>query len=367
MKKENFDNFLIESTKPVREAMKKINKNQRKIVFVVDNNDILVGTVSDGDIRRYLMKNKKIDGVSIIEICNRNPVSANSGMTDKEIKELMIEHSVNEIPILTKESKVVGIAIATEFSQSVRRILRDRPDVTTVIMAGGFGKRLQPFTNVFPKPMIPVGNKTIIEHIIDKLQEYNIDEFYVSLGYKHNIVRSYLKEVYRSKSPKIRYLIEKQPLGTAGSLTFLKEKIEKDILVVNCDTFFDFDFYDLIGYHKNSGNDITIVVSNSIYKIPYGVCEIKDGKLIRILEKPELKNLVYTGMYVLKPQVLNLIPKDTTFHATELFEFAILKNKKGGIYQIREDSWMDIGQWEEYAKVIRMISIDNLISKEGKL
>ena len=216
-------------------------------------------------------------------------------------------------------------------------------------MAGGKGTRLDPFTKILPKPLIPINGEPIIKIIMDKFNEYQIKEFYISVNHQSRMIKAYFGDI--SSAYHIHYLEEVEPLGTAGSLRFLFGKIKGSFIVTNCDIIIDSDYHEILDYHQEKTNAITIVGAYKQYAIPYGVCEIENGgNLKNITEKPEYDFLVNTGFCVLQADILKYIPENKTYYMTDLIEAVRNKGGKVGIYPISENSWVDIGQWEEYKK-----------------
>ena len=221
-------------------------------------------------------------------------------------------------------------------------------------MAGGSGTRLEPFTKVLPKPLIPVGDKPVIDHIIDRFRAYGIREFYLTIHHMSKILRAYFEEKCPDYS--IGFAEEDEPRGTAGSLKLLKDKLNKPFFVSNCDIIIEADYADLYRFHTKNSYDITLVASTKQYNIPYGICELNGGgSLERIKEKPEYNFLVNAGMYVLNPAVLELIPDNQLFHITHLIDKIKENGGQIGVYPVSEKAWIDVGQWAEYRKALKVI------------
>jgi len=221
-----------------------------------------------------------------------------------------------------------------------------------VIMAGGRGSRLMPLTNVLPKPLLPINEKTIIEDIMEAFVKVGCNQFYLSVNYKSDMIRHYLNGLNNAEY-KIEYFEEEKPLGTAGSMYLIKDKIKSTFFVSNCDILIDQDLEEIYKYHLQNKNDITVVSAIKRYKIPYGTIETKqDGILSCLDEKPELIFQINTGMYILEPHTLNLIPKNSFFHLTHLIELVNKNGGKVGVFPIPENSWQDIGNWEDYNRAI---------------
>ena len=212
-------------------------------------------------------------------------------------------------------------------------------------MAGGKGTRLMPFTSVLPKPLLPINQKPTINHIIDRFSQYSIEKFFVTLNYKSEILKTYLKDI--SKINNITTIHEKKPLGTAGSLFLMKSKIRNDFFLTNCDTIINENYNDIYKHHKLKKNDITIVAASKKFKIPYGVCDITKNNF-EMKEKPEFKYSVNTGFYIISKNCLKILKKKQ-YLDFNYFLFKCKKhNKKIGIFKIKEKSWIDVGQMQEY-------------------
>ena len=228
-------------------------------------------------------------------------------------------------------------------------------DVPVVIMAGGRGTRLEPFTQILPKPLVPINGKPIIIHIIENFTNQGCKDFYLTVNYKAKIMKAYFYE--SDLNYNIKFIDEIKPLGTAGSLKKLSEKLKSPFFVKNCDIIIKEDYSKIYDFHINGNYDITLVASAKEYVIPYGTCEInKKGSLRKINEKPTFEFLINTGLYILNNNLLDLIPQNKIYHITELITDAQKLNKKVGVFPINEDSWIDIGQWAEYREAINKLS-----------
>lgn len=345
-----FENIIINKSATVKEAMKQLDKTAEKILFVVENGNKLIGSLTDGDIRRWILKDGDLN-TEISEVCFKGTFFVNQHYKISDIKEEIKKRVISFIPVLNVEKEIVEILVWDKiFDGKLIRKIKDNLDAEVVIMAGGKGTRLDPFTKILPKPLIPIGDKSILEIIIEKFTDYQQSEFYISVNHKAKIIKSYFDEI--QPDYKLNYIDEEKPLGTVGALRKLEGKVNKNILLTNCDIIIETDYVDLVKHHIAEKNDITIVASLKHYNIPYGICEIENGgKLINIKEKPEYDFLVNTGMYILNPGVLKCIPENEFYHITDLIE-KIKSTHKIGVYPISENSWIDIGEWVEYKKAI---------------
>jgi dTDP-glucose pyrophosphorylase len=326
-----------------------------KTLFVVGEHDSLLGSLSDGDVRRWILNEGGLDAL-VAEAYHRNPKSLQRDFVAAEVKQLMLDLIIDAVPVLDARGSVCGVVawrdVFAETESSPK--LRTPMTLPVVIMAGGMGTRLDPFTRILPKPLIPIGDKPIIEMIMDAFLPYGVTMFYISVNHKARMIKSYFEE--QSGPYRIAYLEESRPLGTAGSLRLLGAFPEESIIVTNCDILVESDYSEIVRLHDERQYDITIVVSCRRHVIPYGVCEIENGGTLKtIREKPAHDMLVNTGMYVLRRRVLDLLPNDTACDATELITLAQAAGYRVGVFPISEDAWIDIGQWEEYHRATKRL------------
>ncbi|OEU63434.1 MAG: hypothetical protein BBJ57_08305 [Desulfobacterales bacterium PC51MH44] len=338
----------------IKEAMEALDKTAEKVLLVVDENKVLIGSLTDGDIRRYILKGR--DLTSVIEDAYKpNPVFVFQEDFDQEkIKAVFLKNKIDVIPILDQNRKVINFITWEKAFGNNRKPVNQKLDTPVVIMAGGRGTRLEPFTKVLPKPLLPVGEKPVIDHIIDRFRDYGASEFYLTIHHMAKILRAYFEE--KNPDYSIGFAEEDEPRGTAGSLTLLKDKLNRPFFVSNCDIIIEADYADIFRFHTNNNYDITLVASAKQYNIPYGICELNgSGSLERIQEKPEYSFLVNTGLYVLNPAVLELIPENQLFHITHLMDKVKENNGTIGVYPVSEKAWIDVGQWAEYRKALKVI------------
>jgi len=343
----------ILSDASIKEALRKIDEAGRATLFVCEDDGSLLGALTDGDIRRSVLRTGDLKD-KVLNCYNSDPVFVvDGGYNTDDVKHLMLEKAVEVIPVVDAKKRIIDILFWADIFGEDNKVLK-KIDIPVAIMAGGKGTRLDPFTRILPKPLIPIGDKAIIDIIMEKFSRHGVDEFFISINHKAKMIKSYFEEM--NSSYKIRYIEEESPLGTAGSLTFLRGKVADSLLVSNCDIIIDYDYSEIVDFHKAHNYDITIVGSYRNFVIPYGVCETKDnGLLVNIVEKPEYDFIVNTGMYLLRKNTLEMIPEGERFHITDLVRK--VKDNQGtvGIFPITEKSWIDIGQWEEYKKVIERL------------
>ena len=344
--------YLTERSKiSVRQAMKKLNKTGGETLVITDEKNFLLGTLSDGDVRRAILKGVSMSD-SIESIYQNNPTVLLEGKYKKsEAKKLFLKYNYDLIPIVDEKGMFVDILFSESIFLKGSNRKKKKLDVPVVIMAGGKGTRMEPFTKIFPKPLLPFNEKTVIEHVIERFKEIGCNEFHLTVNFKARILKAYFEEL--KPDCKINFIDEKIPLGTAGSLYFLGSNFDQPFFVTNCDIIIKTDYVNLYEFHQKNNYDITLVASTKEYIIPYGTCQINnEGHLSRINEKPHYDFLVNTGLYVISPGVLKLIPKNKFYHITNLIEEAKKCGKKIGIFPIDDDAWIDVGQWTEYQKAV---------------
>jgi dTDP-glucose pyrophosphorylase len=337
-----FEKYKVRKNKSIEQAMQIQKDNSLKCLIVVDFKDKFLGTISDGDIRNAILKKIKLSE-KIEKIFNKSPYFYYENKYDlKKIKKNLNDQSYPYVPIINKNRKIINIIDLNFFGkkEEVKKI-----NLPVVIMAGGYGTRLRPSTNILPKPLIPLQGKAIIEHIIDEFKPYNIKKYYISLNYKSILVKAFFSEL--KKSVNVNFLNEKKPLGTAGSLNFLLKKKINEFIVINCDTIIKTDFNKLLKFHKFSKNDISVVGAINNLEIPYGVCEIGKNRILKkIDEKPKFSFLASVGCYIINKKALRIIPKNKYLDFNELITKAIKKKLKVGVYPIDRSEWIDVGSFE---------------------
>lgn len=350
--------ILIRTTISVRDALKRMDEVAEGILFVVDDDMRLLGTLTDGDIRRGILKGVEISG-SIESIFNANPFFiTRAAYEETTVKNAFEKSKFVAIPITHDNGIIYGYIRFDDLYKDGELPLRvETIDVPVVIMAGGKGTRLAPFTTVLPKPLVPVGERTILEHIIAEFQKYGVSEFFFTLNYKGEMIRAYFDGI--EKNYKITYIREGDFWGTAGSLALLPETMPETFFVSNCDILVKANYHDVLAFHKKISADITVVSSIQHHVVPYGVLNFEKGGIVSsIEEKPEYTFCINTGVYVVEKACLRHIKQNQVFHMTHLME-AVMKN--GGTvatYPVSENSYIDIGQWDEYRKAVEQISFD---------
>ena len=351
-----FSNILIDKSATVKDAMKQLDKTAEKILFVVNQDNHLIGSLTDGDIRRWILKEGSLDS-SILNVCNRQPHTIDVQYQINDVKKMMVKENIESLPVVDDSGEIQGLLFWEEvFAKTETRRSGRKIDVPVVIMAGGKGTRMEPFTKVLPKPLIPIGDKTILECMIDEFRKFDVNKYFIVLNYKAEMIEAYFNGI--DKLYDLEYLREKDFYGTAGSLTLVKGKFDNDVIVSNCDNIVKADYYEVLEFHRKSDSYLTILSSIQHHKIPYGVVTFKDGgEVTEIIEKPEYSFPINTGIYILNVKALDYIPEHSVFHMTHLIEALIADHKKVMTYPVSESDYIDIGEWDEYRKAIEKLQI----------
>ena len=310
--------------------------------------------MTDGDLRKAILKGFDLN-IPIDKVYQPKPtVLVENQFTQDEAIKLFTKKKFDLIPVVNEKGKLSNILFWDAVLNNGKNKQKKKLDIPVVIMAGGKGSRLEPFTKVLPKPLVPVHDKPIIEHIIEHFVEVGCSNFYLTVNYKGKILKAYFEELHPEYQ--LNFIDEKEPLGTAGSLRLLRGKFNQPFFVTNCDIIIKTDYFSLYEFHQRGGYDITLVASAKEYIIPYGTCELNgDGHLSHINEKPKYEFLINTGLYIVNPDMLELIPENKFYHITYLIEDAKNKGKKVGVYPIDDDAWVDVGQWAEYQNVVKQL------------
>jgi|TARA_Y100000294_G_scaffold73554_1_gene69399 dTDP-glucose pyrophosphorylase len=345
-------NLLINPNSKIKNALKQMTETGEKCLVVVDKKNKLLGTLSDGDVRKAIL-NGKIHKDKINEYYQKRPTFLKEeNYSLSQAKHIFLKKRIDVIPIVEKSKKVLDVITFENIFKKNKNNIRSKTfSKTVIIMAGGRGSRLEPFTNVLPKPLVPINNKPVIEHIIEKYVENNVSNFFITSNYKSKIMKAYFQEM--KPKFKLTFVDELKPLGTAGGLRLLEGKIKKPFIVANCDTIININFDNLMHFHVSNGNDATLVVSSKEHVIPYGTCQLtKKGYLHKIVEKPKFDFFVNVGLYVFNPNLIKLIPRNKTYDMTHFIQLMKTKKKQVGVYPIDDESWIDVGQWSEYRKAV---------------
>ncbi len=337
----NINNIKLKPTSTIREALKIIDSGAMKIAIVVDNKDVLLGTLSDGDIRRGLLNNLNLDDM-IETIIFKTPTVCKIEDTKERILELALEKKIYQIPIVDNNGKLIGIEEVDELLKPIQK------NNKVVLMVGGLGTRLRPLTEKTPKPMLKVGDKPILETIILNFKKYGFTNIILSVSYKSEIIEKYFGNGLKF-GVHIEYVHEEKRMGTAGALSLIREKLNEPFFVMNGDLLTNLNFEHMMEYHISNNSIATMGVREYDFQVPYGVVNVDGINIKSIEEKPVHNFYVSGGVYVLDSKVLNFIPENEFFDMPTLFEKVIDRNLKSISFPIRE-YWLDIGRMEEFKK-----------------
>ena len=350
---ERIQSKIIDSEQTIIQTMKLMDGARTKS-FLVFERDKFLGMITNGDLQRAIIANKPFSLPIGDLINNAKKKYAHQGDDIQRVKDWMLEVRAEFMPVLDNEGNLVNVIFWDELFKEPQADHKSKIDLPVVIMAGGEGTRLKPITNVIPKPLIPVGDKTILEVIMDQFEEIGCQKFYMSVNYKADMIKYYLNQLPHKYE--IEFFQEEKPLGTIGSVSLLKDKIKTPFFVSNCDNINQQDYRDVYDYHRRNQNEITIVTMVKSFKIPYGVIETgKDGLMKALSEKPEITYQVNTGVYILNPSCIDEIPQGEVFHITQLIEKIKLRGARVGCFPVSENAWKDMGEWPEYLKMINVL------------
>lgn len=346
------ENRSIRISSSIIQSLKLMDTKKVKLLLVFDG-DKFLSILTIGDIQRAIIKGVDLNNpISIILDTHKKFVTPQESRED--IRKKMLNLRAECMPIVDDSGNLLDVLFWKDLFESKGTLDSRKLDLPLVIMAGGKGTRLKPLTNVIPKPLIPIGDKTILETIMDQFESIGCQKFYMSVNYKYDILQFYLSQL--SHGYNVEFFKEEKPLGTIGSVSLLKDKITSPFFVSNCDIIIDQDFRDVYDYHVTNKNDITIVTAVKGFQIPYGVIETgKDGIMMSLTEKPELNYMINTGVYILQPELIDEIPQDTFLHITHLMEKVKASGGRVGCFPVSEGAWRDMGEWSEYLKMIKVL------------
>lgn len=334
------------------EALKQMDAEKTKLLFVFDE-DKFEGLLTIGDIQRAILKDINLTE-PISTILNKNKIYASNIESIESIKQKMYKLRAECMPVLDEKGNLVNVYFWKDLFGKKEQKEKPNLGLPVVIMAGGKGTRLAPLTNIYPKPLIPIGEKTIVETIMDKFVAYSCFNFYMSVNYKADTIKNYF-DFISNPAYTISYFQEDKPMGTAGSLRLLKDKINSTFFVSNCDILIQEDYGNILEYHRENKNELTVVAAIKTFSIPYGTIITGDNGLLQsIEEKPTLSFKINTGLYILEPSLLEDIP-DELFHITHLMGKLKAQGRRVGVYPISQNDWTDMGDWDEYLKMIKVL------------
>ena len=344
--------ILVKPSLSLKVALRQMDQSGLQVLIVVDEEDRILGIITDGNIRRAIIKDLDFK-TPVQDIMTKNPIAISYKSNKEEALRLMQKYEIRHIPIVDEKNKIIDIFLWKDFLKN-SEVTCAIKNVPVIIMAGGKGKRLDPFTKILPKPLIPIDEKPVIEVIMDDFKKYGFNKFIIALNYKAEMIKMYFAE--NPNEYQIEYIQEKDFLGTIGALSLIKDKLNQLFIVSNCDVIIDANYDDLLNYHKQNNNQITILGVSRNINIPYGILNMKNERadFKEIIEKPDYHFIVNSGVYVLEPEVVDLIPTNQPIDMPDLLVLAKKKGFKIQVYPVN-CSWFDVGEWGEYKKAIDYI------------
>jgi len=351
------NNYFIKKNVSIRNALSFLNISPHKCLLVIDNKKKLLGTLTDGDIRKTILKNSNLE-ITIDKIYNKNPTKVyESQINLEQIKKILKINKFDIIPIVNNKGIVLDVFSWDQFFEITNNDSTYH-NIDILIMAGGRGTRLAPFTNKFPKALMPIGGKPMISRILEKYYILGFNNFYISIFYQKSILKRMItKEFKNNHNLNIQFISEEKPLGTIGAVANINiNKYSNPLIVTNCDTIISHNLDDIINNHINNKADMTLVITDKSFLNSYGEVIInKKNVLLNLKEKPSFNFLVNVGFYIINNNVLRLIPKNQYFDATDLIHKAKLKKMKIMTHKISSNSWIEIGKMSELESFNRII------------
>jgi dTDP-glucose pyrophosphorylase/predicted transcriptional regulator len=342
--------FFVRPDSSLREVIARIDQNRKGIALVVDDDRRLMGTITDGDVRRALLAGRDLDWRADDLLAQKppstaSPVTAAAAASPAELLDLMQRHDLRHVPVLDVDGRVAGVTVLSDLLEEYRLPLR------AVIMAGGLGTRLRPLTDDTPKAMLPVGDRPLLEHIVRQLKDAGIHRMSLATHYRGDLIRDHFGDG-RDFSVDIQYVDEDQPLGTAGALGLLAQS-DEPLLVMNGDILTQVDFRAMLEFHVTHGADLTMAVRQVELQVPYGVVETRGVEVVHLSEKPVARHLINAGIYLLNPDVHRFVPAGQRSDMTDLIARLIADRRRVISFPIRE-SWIDIGQPQDYTRAVEL-------------
>jgi dTDP-glucose pyrophosphorylase len=344
----NWRSAILNGDQTIRQAMETIDQSSLQIALVVDGNDHLLGTVTDGDIRRGLLRGLQLES-PVDQVMNTSPKVARQGMSRAEFIELLRRHNLHHLPLVDDTGRLVGLESDVELYEGAEK------DNWVVLMAGGLGQRLRPLTDDMPKPLLPVGDRPLLEIIINRFTAQGFRKFFISVNYRADLVEAHFGDGSKFGA-EIRYLREDQPLGTGGAVGLLPERPTLPFVVMNGDLLTTINFESLVDFHQEHRADLTLCVRRYSHQIPYGVAEIRGGEVMSIVEKPNHECFISGGIYVLSPSVFDRLTPQRRIDMPELMRELIAEKQRVTAFPVTE-YWIDIGRIEDLERARQEIDL----------
>ena len=337
----DIEQIKIVVTSTIEKALSVIDSGAVKIALVVDTDNKLLGTLSDGDIRRGLLR-KKLLNETIEDVYFKNPTTANKGASKEDLLHLCLVNGISQVPIVDEDRKVIDLFIIDDGLQ------KKQHENHVVLMVGGLGTRLRPLTENTPKPMLKVGGKPILETIVKRFVDDGFTNITMCLGYKSNVIQDYFRDG-GSFGANIDYIVEEERMGTAGALTLLEKRLDNPSFVMNGDLLTNINFEKMLDFHVEHNSKATMCVREYDIEVPYGVVNVANESIISITEKPIHSFFVNAGIYLLEPDCIDLIPDNEFYDMPLLFEELIATKEKIVSFPLQE-YWLDIGRMADYER-----------------
>ena len=337
----DIEKIKISATSSIEQALKVIDAGGVKIALVVDNDNKLLGTLGDGDIRRGLLRKIKLSD-TIENVYYKKPIIAKRGSSKESLLNLCSINEVSQLPIIDINGKVIDLFIIDE------ELIKKQHENHVVLMVGGLGARLKPLTENIPKPMLNVGGQPILKTIVKGFVDNGFTNITMCLGYMSNVIEDYFKDG-SDFGANIKYIVEERRMGTAGAISLIKEKIDKPFFVMNGDLITNINYEQMLDFHEEQNSKATMCVREYDIQVPYGVVNVINEDIVSIEEKPIHSFFINAGIYLLDPECINLIPKDEFYDMPSLFEKMILTDKKTISFPLKE-YWLDIGRVSDYER-----------------
>ena len=334
----------IKKNSKIKEAILSLNKSGNQIVLVLDNNKKLIGTITDGDIRRGILKGYKLSD-SVSKVLNLNPHITSEKISQTYAVKLMNEKHINHLPLVDKKFRLVDIY---SISKHYREKIKKKENIF-FIFAGGRGQRLKPYTNNCPKPLLKVRGKPMLQHIIERAKKQGFKNFIISIKYLGKMIQDYFLDG-SAFGVKINYIYEKKKLGTAGSLAYLKKKNSNAIIVTNGDVMSEINYSKMLNFHNKNKSDFTLSVFPYQTQNPYGIVVTNDLNVVKIKEKPITQNNINAGVYILSNKICSLIKHNQKIDMIQLIKKVKKRKLKVMAYALHED-WSDVGRVDDYKKI----------------
>ncbi len=337
----DIEKIKIFVTSTIEKSMRVIDSGAVKIALIVDTDNKLLGTLSDGDIRRGLLRKKTLND-TIKDIYFKNPVTAKQDISKEGLLHLCLINKIGQLPIIDDDRKIIDLFVIDE------ELSKKQHENNVVLMVGGLGTRLRPLTEHTPKPMLNVGDKPILQTIVKGFVDCGFTNITMCLGYKSDVIQDYFQDG-NAFGASIDYIVEEKRMGTAGALTLLKKKLNKPFFVMNGDLLTNMNFENMLDFHESNDSKATMCVREYDIEVPYGVVNLNNERIVSIEEKPIHSFFVNAGIYLLEPECIELIPGNEFYDMPSLFEELILNNKMTTSFPLKE-YWLDIGRIVDYEK-----------------